>query len=72
MSSEFVKTCIKVLEHEDIKKEFNEILKPLIKVLMVDIYPYIYISMAFILICFLLILGNFILLLRANFLIKKI
>lgn len=72
MSSEFIKSCIKVLEHEDIKKEFNELLKPIIKVLIVDIYPYIYISMTFIIICFLLILGNFILLLRTNFHIKKI
>ncbi len=72
MSSEFIKSCIKVLEHEDIKKEFNELLKPIIKVLIVDIYPYIYISMTFIIICFLLILGNFILLLRMNFHIKKI
>ena len=72
MSSEFIKSCIKVLEHEDIKKEFNELLKPIIKVLIVDIYPYIYISMTFIIICFLLILGNFILLLRTNFHIRKI
>lgn len=71
MSSEFVKSCIKVLEHEDIKREFNELIKPLMKVLINDIYPYIYISMAFIIICFLLILGNFILLIRANFHLKK-
>ena len=56
--------CINVLHKEEVKKEFKELMKPLISMLIQEIYPYIFLSIIFVFISFLLILGIFILLLR--------
>jgi hypothetical protein len=62
--------CVKVLEKKNIKEEINTLFKPLIDLILIEIYPYVYISMIFIIICFLLILGIFIILIRSNYSIK--
>ena len=62
-----VNECLNVLHREDVKKEFKELMKPLIDMLIKEIYPYIFLSIIFVFISFLLILGIFILLLRNKF-----
>ena len=62
----FVQECILLFRRDDIKKELNNIMSPLISLILKDIYPYIYLSLIFVIISFLLILGIFILLLRIN------
>lgn len=64
--------CMEILNREDVKNEFKKIMKPLIELLLKDIYPYIYLSIIFVIISFLLILGIFVLLMRNKFLHKKI
>jgi len=59
-----VNECLNVLHRDDVKKEFKELMKPLINLLLKEIYPYIFLSIIFVFISFLLILGIFILLLR--------
>ena len=70
-----IQECLEVLGREDVKDEIKNITKPLIELILKEIYPYIYISIIFVLISFLLILGIFVILLRnkINFLffIKK-
>ena len=61
-----VNECLKVLHREDVKDEFKELMRPLIDMLIKEIYPYIFLSIIFVFISFLLILGIFILLLRNN------
>jgi hypothetical protein len=61
-----------VLKNEDVKMEIRELFKPIIDMLLADIYPYIMLSMVFVIISFFIILGNFILLLRSRFLYDKI
>ena len=56
--------CLNVLKREDIKTELKLLLKPMMDVILQEIYPYIFLSMIFVFISFLLILGIFILLLR--------
>tara|TARA_B100001093_G_scaffold409938_1_gene399090 strand:+ start:994 stop:1260 length:267 start_codon:yes stop_codon:yes gene_type:complete len=63
--------CMEILNREDVKNEFKKIMKPLIELLLKDIYPYIYLSIIFVIISFLLILGIFVLLMRNKFLHKK-
>ncbi len=63
--------CMEILNREDVKNEFKNIMKPLIELLLKDIYPYIYLSIIFVIISFLLILGIFVLLMRNKFLYKK-
>ena len=66
-----VNECLKVLHREDVKEEFKELMRPLIDMLIKEIYPYIFLSIIFVFISFLLILGIFILLLRNKMLFYK-
>ena len=59
-----IEQCLKALKRKDIKEEIKNIIKPVLALVIQEIYPYIYISVIFIFISFLLILGIFILLLR--------
>ena len=59
-----VNECLKVLHREDVKDEFKELMRPLIDMLIKEIYPYIFLSIIFVFISFLLILGIFYLLMR--------
>ena len=67
-----ISECVNILKREDVKKEIKELFKPIINMLLQDIYPYILISMLFVIISFLLVLGIFMLLLRKNKLSTKI
>ena len=51
-----VNECLKVLHREDVKDEFKELMRPLIDMLIKEIYPYIFLSIIFVFISFLLIL----------------
>ena len=66
-----VNECLNVLNREDVKKELKNIMKPLIDMLIKEIYPYIFLSIIFVFISFLLILGIFILLLRNKMLTSR-
>lgn len=62
--------CIDILNRNDIKCKIKEFFSPVIDLVLLEIYPYIYLSLIFIIICFLLILGIFILLMRNKLVIK--
>ena len=66
-----IKECLDVLHIEEVKEEFKQLMRPLIDMLIKEIYPYIFLSIIFVVISFLLILGIFILLLRSNKYIPK-
>tara|TARA_B110000046_G_C12936425_1_gene373817 strand:+ start:820 stop:1053 length:234 start_codon:yes stop_codon:yes gene_type:complete len=58
--------CKNMLSRQDIKEEIKNLFKPIIDLVLREIYPYIFLSMIFVFISFILILGIFILLLRNN------
>lgn len=60
----FVHKCLEILKRPDVKSEIKDFLRPIIDLILQEIYPYIYLSMLFVIISFLLILAIFILLLR--------
>jgi hypothetical protein len=66
-----VKECLKILHRKEVKDEFKELMRPLIDMLIKEIYPYIFLSIIFVFISFLLILGIFILLLRSKIFIPR-
>ena len=67
-----INECLLVLKRDDVKKEFKKLLSPLIDLVLLQIYPYLYLSLLFVLISFLLNLGIFILLFRnKSFFIKR-
>lgn len=59
-----IKQCIEIIKRDDIKNELVIIIKPFIELILLNIYPYIYISLLLVIISFLLILGIFILVLK--------
>lgn len=59
-----INECISIMKRDDVKSEFKTLLTPLIDLILIQIYPYLYLSLMFVLISFLLHLGIFILLMR--------
>ncbi len=72
MEGRIADACVTILKREDVKNELKGLLSPLLDLILVDIYPYIYLSLIFVIISFLLHLGIFVLLLRNRPLFNKI
>lgn len=72
MEGRIADACVSILKREDVKNELKGLLSPLIDLILVDIYPYIYLSLIFVIISFLLHLGIFVLLLRNKSFFSKI
>lgn len=60
MKPNFFNYCVEFMKTDDFKK----CMKPLIQLLLQEIYPYIYISMLFVFVAFFLILAIFVMLVR--------
>ena len=66
MVNDIINMILLSLDSPDVKNRLKSIIGPFIDIILVDIYPYIYISVAFIITCFLLLLGIFIILIHHN------
>ena len=66
-----IQQCLDLLKREDVKNELKALMKPMIDLILEVLYPYIFLSIVFVFISFLLILGIFILLMRNKMLIKS-
>ena len=71
-NNDFYKECLNVLKDKEINDYIVEIMKPLINMIFRDIYPYIYISILFVIVSFLLNLGMFFLLMRNKVNLTKV
>lgn len=67
-----INECLGLLKREDVKDELKKLFTPIIDILILEIYPYIYLCLIFVIISFLLHLGIFILLFRGSKLSFKI
>lgn len=67
-----IREFLDVLKRDDVKEQIKELFYPIIELIMIEIWPYIFISLLFVIISFLIILGNFVLLLRAKSFDKNI
>jgi hypothetical protein len=70
IKDKLIEQCLDVLKRDDVKDELKQLMKPMIDMIIQELYPYIFLSIIFVFISFLLILGIFILLLRNKMLIK--
>jgi hypothetical protein len=59
-----IKQCLAFMKREDVKDELKNLMRPMIEMILQEIYPYLYISLIFLLVNFILILGIFVILLR--------
>lgn len=64
LKTALIQECIDVLKRDDVKTEFKTFMTPIIDIILIQINPYLYLCMMFVIISFLLHLGIFILLLR--------
>lgn len=71
MKNSMIDICITILRRQDVKDELKHLLMPLVEPVLDEIYPYIYISLLFVLISFLLHLGIFFLLVRIRITVPK-
>jgi hypothetical protein len=60
----FIEKCLEILRKPEVKKEIKHFLKPIVDLVLQEVYPYIYLSVLFVIISFLLTLGIFVLMLR--------
>ena len=67
MREKIIDQCLQVMKRDDVKRELKQLFHPVIDLIMQEIYPYIYLSVIFVLISFLLTLGIFVLLMRTSF-----
>jgi hypothetical protein len=67
-----IQQCVNILKREDVKHELNLLITPIMEVILERLNPYIYISLIFVIISFLLHLGIFSLLFRNKLLSKCI
>jgi hypothetical protein len=64
MKNTLINECMDLLKRDDVKTEFKHFMTPIVDLILVQINPYLYLCMMFVIISFLLHLGIFILLLR--------
>jgi hypothetical protein len=74
MKDKFIAECIALFQKEEIKNNIKDIIDPIIKPiinnLLKEINPFIYLSLVFVFISFLLHLGIFLMLVRTKFYTK--
>ena len=49
-----IQECLTILKRDDFKNELTNLATPLIDLILINIYPYLYLSLIFVLISFLL------------------
>ena len=64
MDTKITQACLEILKRDDVKTELRNLMSPVVDMILLDIYPYIYLSLIFVVISFLLHLGIFVLLMR--------
>jgi len=67
LKDSIIQECLVVLHRNDVKDELKKLFSPIIDLIIIQIYPYLYLCLMFVLISFLLHLGIFILLLRNKY-----
>ena len=67
----FLNQCLALLKQEEVKKEIKLLIKPIVDIILQEIYPYIYLSVLLVVFSFFLTLGIFILLFRMRIIITK-
>ena len=68
MREKIIDQCLQVMKRDDVKRELKELFHPVIDLIMQEIYPYIYLSVIFVIISFLLTLGILVMLMRTSLL----
>lgn len=66
-----INECVEILKNRELKNEIKNLFMPLIDIILKEINPYIYLSLIFVIISFLLILAIFLILVKKNLILDK-
>jgi hypothetical protein len=62
----FLERCKAILRREDVREEVKAFFQPVIELVLQELYPYIYLSVLFVIISFLLILATFVVVVKRH------
>ncbi len=57
--------CLDFIKKDEVKRELKNLFKPIISLILEEIYPYVYLSLLLVIISFFLVLGIFIMLVKS-------
>ena len=66
MKDKITEYCLDFIKKDEVKKELKNLFKPIINLILEEIYPYIYLSLLLVIISFFLVLGIFIMLIKSQ------
>ena len=66
MKDKILEYCIEFIKKDEVKKELKNLFKPIINMILEEIYPYIYLSLLLVVISFFLVLGIFFMLIKSK------
>ena len=58
--------CLEFIKKDEVKQELKNLFKPIINLILEEIYPYIYLSLLLVVISFFIVLGIFIMLIKSH------
>ena len=64
MQSNIIKSCKDILKSKEVQNQIIEFMRPFVNCILNEIYPYLYLSILLVFICFLLLLAIFLILLK--------
>jgi hypothetical protein len=64
IKEQLIQECLNIIKRKDVKDELKMLVKPMIELLLNELYPYIYIIITFVVLSFLLMSANFFIILR--------
>jgi hypothetical protein len=64
IKDKIINECLNFLDKKETKEHFKKLMEPVVHDALKELYPYIFLSIIFVIISFLLILGIFVLLMR--------
>jgi len=64
LSERFMNDLVQMITQDDVKREMKVAMRPYINMILKEIYPYLYVSLVFVCISFLMTLSIFVLLLK--------
>lgn len=66
MLNTIIDKCVEFMKQEEAQEKAKQLLRPIIQILINEIYPYMIVGVFLVIVCFFLILAIFILLLRST------
>jgi len=61
-----IQQCLDVIKRKDVRHELQLLVRPMLNMILRELYPYVFMSLVFVIVSFLLVIGIFIILVRSE------